>query len=74
MSNDKDSKAIKQAEKFPVREGQGNDSSILSDKDRAAGEESGNSGSYPQPDVADKNLKNQDEYSYTDKDKENKSA
>ena len=58
---------------FPVREGQGKDSSIRSDKERAAGEDSGNSESYPEPSVEDKNHKTQDEYSYTDKEKQNKS-
>jgi hypothetical protein len=59
---------------FPVREGQGKDSSIRSEKERAAGEDSGNSESYPEPSVADKNHKTQDEYNYTDKEKQNESV
>ena len=35
--------------KFPVREGQGKDSSIRSENNRASGEDSGNSESYPEP-------------------------
>jgi hypothetical protein len=58
---------------FPVREGQGKDSSIRSDKDRASGEDSGNSESYPEPTPDDKKYKNQDEYNAVDKEKQNKS-
>lgn len=59
---------------MPVREGQGVDSSIRSDKEPASGKDSGNSENYPEPSTEDKNYKNQDEYAYPDKDKENKSA
>jgi hypothetical protein len=58
---------------FPVREGQGKDSSIRSDKERASGDDSGNSDSYPQPSSDDKKYKNQDEYNHVDKEKENES-
>ena len=58
---------------FPVREGQGKDSSIRSEKDRGGGEDSGNSDSYPQPGTDDKKYKNQDEYKHVDKEKENES-
>lgn len=59
--------------KFPVREGQGKDSSIRSDKDRASGEDSGNSDTYPEPSSDDKKYKNQDEYNHVDKEKQNES-
>jgi hypothetical protein len=59
---------------FPVREGQGKASSILSEKDKAGGADSGNSESYPAPTEEDKMHKNQDEYEHTDKEKKNTSV
>ena len=58
---------------FPVREGQGKDSSIRSENHRASGDDSGNSDSYPEPSAEDKKHKNQDEYNYADKEKQNES-
>jgi hypothetical protein len=57
---------------FPVREGQGKDSSIRSDKDRASGKDSGTSDEYPQPGTDDNRHKIQDEYDNKAKDKMNK--
>ncbi|HTE26935.1 hypothetical protein [Flavitalea sp.] len=60
--------------KFPVREGQGKDSSIRSENNKASGDDSGNSESYPEPGTEDKKHKNQDEYNYIDKEKQNESV
>ena len=74
MNTSTDPKSSDKSEKFPVREGQGVDSSIRSEKERAGGNDSGNSESYPEPSVADKNHKTQDEYNHADKEKENESV
>ena len=70
-SNDPNIKNDK--EKFPVREGQGKDSSIRSENHPAAGDDSGNSECYPEPTSDDKKYKNQDEYNHVDKEKQNDS-
>lgn len=73
MSTPNDSNIKDDKTKFPVREGQGKDSSIRSENNRASGPDSGNSESYPEPSTEDKNHKNQDEYSAADKEKQNES-
>ena len=73
MNKPNDPKIKSDKKNFPVREGQGKDSSIRSENNRASGDDSGNSDIYPEPSAEDKKYKNQDEYNDADKEKQNES-